>query len=445
MTFRNSTDVEEDVRTEFKTELKAEHMKTVVAFSNTVGGTLYIGINDDGVPIGVDDVDSVSLKAVQLLSSSIRPDVLMTSNVSHIVMDEKDVVAIDVREGTSKPYYLRDKGYRPEGVYIRMGPSSVQATEAQILKMVRESSATFESLVSFEQNLTFDTAEKVFAEAGVKFGRNQMTSLGLLSGESYTNLAYLMSDQCTSGVKLAAYSNRNKREFLDRTEVHGSVLTQVQEALGFLSKYNPLRSRISGIRRTDFRAYPEHALREALTNAVVHRDYSMDADTLVSVFDDGITIASYGGLKRGLGLDDLLIGISSPRNPKLASVFYRLGFIESYGTGIPRMMDDYRNALTKPAFELTTNVFKVSLPARRPAASNQPLVDDVLVFASTHERFSRSELESVLDSSGSKVGAVLTSMVEEGLLEKVGGGRSTKYRLAKRRRPRGRRSPNRDG
>ncbi len=342
----------------------------------------------------------------------------MVNDVSHIIMDGKDVVKIDVREGTSEPGHLRDKEYRHKGIYIH--------------RIIEGSSIPFESLMSFEQDLTFDAAERAFADAGVEFGRNQMASLGLLSGESYTNLALLISDQCTSGMKLAAFSNRNKREFLDRAEIHGSILTQVQEAMGFLDKYNPLRSRISGIRRTDYRAYPEYALREALTNAVVHRDYSMDSDTLVSVFDDGISIASYGGLKRGLGLDDILAGMSSPRNPKLASIFYRLGFIESYGTGIPRMMDDYKDTLMKPNLELTTNVFKVNLPARVPAVSEQPLVDEILGFASTREHFSRSELESIIDISRSKIGSILSSMVEENMLERIGGGRSTRYRLVKK-------------
>lgn len=407
-------------------------MKSVVAFSNTVGGTLYIGVDDDGSPFGVDNVDSVSLRAVQLLSDTIRPDVRMTTDVNHIVMDGKDIVTIDVREGTSKPFYLREKGMRPEGVYVLVGPSSVQATDAQILRMVKESSVSFESLVSFEQDLTFDAAEKVFAEAGVDFGRNQMATLGFFSGESYTNLAFLISDQCTAGMKLVAFSNRNKRDFLDRTEVRGSILTQVRDAMEFIGRYNPLRSRISGLRRTDFRAYPDYALREALTNAVVHRDYSVDSDTLVSVFNDGVSIASYGGLKRGLGIDDIMMGMSSPRNPRIASIFYRLGFIEAYGTGIPRMMDDYSDALVKPTIELSTNVFKVELPEMSPSVSEQSSVDAVMRFAETHERFTRYEIEEVIDGSRSKAGEILSVMVDEGLLERTGSGRATRYALSRR-------------
>ncbi len=424
--------MEEDIRTEFKRQLTKECMKSVVAFSNTVGGTMFIGVDDDGTPVGVDDVDSVSLRAVQLISDTIRPDVRMISSVDHINLEGKEVVAINVNEGTLKPYYLRDKGMRPEGVYIRIGPSSVQASDAQILKMVRENSESFESLKSLEQDLTFETAEETFEAAEVEFGRNQMASLGLLSDGSYTNLAFLLSDQCSAGMKLAAFSDRDKTGFLDRTEVGGSVLSQVQEAMEFLDKYNPLRSQISGIRRVDFRAYPDYALREALTNAAVHRDYSLNADTLVSVFDDGITVASYGGLKRGLGMDDIMMGVSSPRNPKLASIFYRLGFIEAYGTGIPRMMGEYNDALEKPYIELSSNVFKVELPAFSPAVAEQSAVDTILTFARDHDSFSRSDIEGIMGGSRSKIGSILSAMVDESLLEKIGEGRGTRYKALKK-------------
>ncbi len=424
--------MEEDIRTEFKRQLTKECMKSVVAFSNTVGGTMFIGVDDDGTPVGVDDVDSVSLRAVQLISDTIRPDVKMISSVDHISLDGKEVVAINVNEGTLKPYYLCDKGMRPEGVYIRIGPSSVQASDAQILKMVRENSRSFESLKSLEQDLSFETAEETFKAAEVEFGRNQMASLGLLSDGSYTNLAFLLSDQCSAGMKLAAFSDRDKTGFLDRTEVRGSVLSQVQEAMEFLDKYNPLRSQISGIRRVDFRAYPDYALREALTNAVVHRDYSLNADTLVSVFDDGITVASYGGLKRGLGMDDIMMGVSSPRNPKLASIFYRLGFIEAYGTGIPRMMGEYNDALEKPYIELSSNVFKVELPAFSPAVAEQSAVDTILTFARDRDSFSRSDIEDIMGGSRSKIGSILSAMVDESLLEKIGEGRGTRYKALKK-------------
>ena len=233
-------------------------------------------------------------------------------------------------------------------------------------------------------------------------------------------------------MKLAAYSDRNKTGFLDRTEIRGSILTHAQKAMEFLKSYNPLRSQFVGLRRTDFRAYPENALREALVNATIHRDYSMNADTLVSVFGDGLSVTSYGGLLKGLGVDDLLLGMSSPRNPKIASIFYRLGFIESYGTGIPRMMGEYRNALEKPSLEFSTNVFKVNLPAIVPAVQEQLPIDAIVKLASMQNAFSRTDAEQATGFSKTKTYELLSAMVEEGLLEKIGEGRSIKYILAKK-------------
>lgn len=276
--------MEEGERTEFKRQLTKESMKTVVAFSNTAGGTLYIGIDDNGSAIGVENPDAVSLNIIHYLSDMIRPDVTMTTDISHITLEKKDIIRVDVQEGPSKPYYLREKGLRPEGVYVRKGPSSIQAPESLIIKMIKECSTTFESSISAVQNLTFKTAKSIFEDTGVEFGNIQMSTLGLFEGELYTNLAYLISDQCTAGLKLAAYSDRYRTEFLNRAEVRGSVLSQAQKAMDFLNAYNPLRSRIIGLRRTDYRAYPDSALREALINAIVHRDYSLNSDILVSVY-----------------------------------------------------------------------------------------------------------------------------------------------------------------
>lgn len=421
--------MEEDEKTEFKRQLTKESVKTVVAFSNTSGGTLYYGIDDDGSVVGIDNCGDVSLDIVHYISDLIRPDVTTITNIDHLEMDGKNVIKVDVQEGPSKPYYLREKGLRPEGVYIRKGPSSIQAPESLILKMIKDCSISFESSISAIQDLTFDTAAGIFADAKVEFGKNQMRTLGFFDGELYTNLAYLISDQCTTGIKLAAYSDEYKTEFLNRKEVCGSVLSQAQRSMEFLDAYNPLRSKIIGLRRIDYRAYPEASLRESLVNAIVHRDYSLNSDILVSVYEDNMTISSYGGLRKGLGIEDIMMGISSPRNPRLAHIFYRLGFIESYGTGIPRMMGEYRDALIKPTIETSTNVFKVKLPAMVHAAVDQQSVDAIMDLGRSRKSFTRPEAEKQTGESRSKTGAILSGMVEEGLLERIGNGKSVRYRV----------------
>ncbi|MCL1904659.1 MAG: putative DNA binding domain-containing protein, partial [Methanomassiliicoccaceae archaeon] len=242
--------MKEDDVTELKREITKDTMKTVVAFSNTHGGKIYIGVDDKGTVFGVDDTDEVSNYIAQLLAGNVHPDVVMSSEVRTVKIEDKDVIMITVREGTSKPYYLREKGPRPEGVYIRNGPTSVQASQSMILKMVRENSPhTFESALSVDQDLTFRQASRIFQESGSKFGDPQMRSMGLKIADGYTNLAYLLSDQCEQGIKLAVFNDTTKSTFKDRTETYGSVLEQAEEAYRFIDKYNPLRTEITGLRR----------------------------------------------------------------------------------------------------------------------------------------------------------------------------------------------------
>jgi len=201
----------------------------------------------------------------------------------------------------------------------------------------------FETLPAMLQDLTFEATEKTFQSSKIEFGPAQQRSLGLIGEHGYTNLACLLSDQCAQDIKLAAFGDDTKTEFRDRLEVSGSVLTQTEQACEFIMRYNPLQTRISSLRRIDWRAYPEEAVREALINAVVHCDYAIAESTLICIFADRIEITSLGGLNRDLGLDDLKLSISSLRNLRLVAVFYRLELIESYGTGIPCIMGCYRD------------------------------------------------------------------------------------------------------
>src|SRR5699024_11153931 len=122
------------------------------------------------------------------------------------------------------------------------------------------------------------------------------------------------------------------------------------------------RAEFEGLNRIDKRDYPSEALREALLNAITHRDYSFSGSTLISIFDDRIEFVTIGGLVRGLTFDDIMLGVSALRNQNLANVFYRLKLIEAYGTGILKINESYAECAVKPQFEVTDNAFKITLP-----------------------------------------------------------------------------------
>jgi len=429
----------ESLKIEFKREYTEEVKKTVIAFANTDGGEIRIGVDDDGTVVGVADVDSVMLKVTNSVRDSIKPDVTMFLLCELREVDGKSIVVVDVQRGTARPYYLAGKGVRPEGVFVRQGASTIPATESAILKMIRETSGdSYETARSLIQELTFQSAERAFREEKIRFGAEQKRTLGLIGEDgSFSNLALLLSDQCLHTVRLAVFEGVSKRVFKDRSEFSGSLLQQLEAIYDSLDRINRTRAEFSGLKRADIRDYPPEALREALLNAIVHRDYSYSASTLVSVFDDRIEFVSLGGLPKGIGYSDMMLGVSVLRNGRLAEIFYRLRLIEAFGTGMPKIMECYRGYEAQPGIELSDNAFKITLPnvnfrsSRTPGEDALPDAETrVLKYMAGRSATSRKEIESALGLSQSSAIRVLNGLVERNLVQKTGRGKNTAYSVA---------------
>ena len=162
---------------ELKREVTPELCKSVIAFANSQGGKLYIGINDDGSVLGLDDMDNTYTKITNMIRDSIIPDVTMF--VRYSIVNEK-AICLEIGEGTAKPYYLKAKGLKPAGVFVRQGASSVPASLEQIRQFIKEADGDiFEGMRSLEQNLTFKAATQIFAKEGVAFDERKYYALGL--------------------------------------------------------------------------------------------------------------------------------------------------------------------------------------------------------------------------------------------------------------------------
>jgi ATP-dependent DNA helicase RecG len=420
------TDMVEDERTEFKGEFTNKAVKAAVAFSNTRGGTIFVGISDDGTVAGVDDIDAAMNAIASSLADNVRPSIIGNISITPTEMGDHRIIRVDVSEGANKPYYWKEKGLREGGVFLRRGSSNIPADESVIFKMIRESpTVPYEDMHSPLQDLTFGDAVRVFGANGLDLGPSQMASLGMVRDGLYTNLGLLLSDQCPQGIKAALFGGDSKRTFQDREEISGSVLRQFELAEGFIGKHNSRRSRIKGAYRIDTRDYPEDAVREVLINALVHRDYAINGSILVEMYPDRLSVSSIGGLNRGLGLDDIMLGTSSRRNEKLAAVMYRLGLMESYGTGIPRLMDAYRDQPSKPTMEVSTNVFRITLPKTIDADLDQLSLKVLGMLSETP--MSRSDVEREAGIPRMQALSVLRGLVSADLAEEVGSGRSTAY------------------
>lgn len=435
----------ENKTTEFKREYTGDLKYAVVAFANTDGGKIYIGVNDDGSVQGVQNTDATMLQVTNVIRDVVRPDVTMFTECAVEEMEGKPVVVVTIQRGTARPYYLSSKGVRPEGVYIRQGASSVPASETAILNMIKETSGDcYEDARSINQQLTFEKAENYFAKRKLPFGDQQKRTLNIIGADgTYSNLGMLLSDQCVHTIKLAVFDGSKKSVFRDRKELTGSLLTQLEDAYAYIDQFNRTRAEFEGLDRIDKRDYPADALREALLNAITHRDYSFSGSTLISIFDDRIEFVTIGGLVRGLTYNDIMLGVSALRNQKLANVFYRLRLIEAYGTGILKINESYADSNVKPQFEVTDNAFKITLPninyagvhKERPTApvkvtNKADRKEIVLQLAKKQGYIVRKDVEAALNISQATAILLLRDMVESGLLVKVKDGKQMKYRIA---------------
>ena len=199
----------ENERMEFKSQLTDDIYKEVIAFTNTDGGVIYIGIDDQGNVTGIDNVDETYTRLTNGIRDAIQPDVTM---FVRYVLQENKVIRIEVGEGSYKPYYLKGKGLKPAGVYVRQGATSVQASPEQIRLMSKDSDGdVFEEMRTVQQDLTFDEAAAAFKRYKVDFSEDKYIALGLrnIHDDQYTNLALLLSDQCQHTTKIAVFNDES--------------------------------------------------------------------------------------------------------------------------------------------------------------------------------------------------------------------------------------------
>lgn len=418
---------------EFKLQFTDEIYKEVIAFANTDGGVIYIGIDNDGNAVGIDNVDENYTRITNGIRDAIMPDVTMFVKYT---IQENRVVRITVGEGSYKPYYLKSKGLKPSGVFVRQGTSSVPASPEQIRAMIKESDGdTFESMRSMEQELSFKSAKEAFKRYGIEFSKAKYRTLGITvqGDELYSNLALIISDQCTHTTKVAVFADEENTKFRDSKEFGGSIFEQLENTYAYLALCNKTVATFKGLERIEKVDYPEEALREALLNALVHRDYSFSGSVIINVNDKEMEFISIGGLLPGLSPDDIRSGISQPRNKNLADIFHRLHLIESYGTGIRKIYNLYANCSEQPRIEVTSNTFKIILPNMNRATAKESgtiattQMKKILDYIEENGQITDSEIQELLGLKKTRAFTLAKQMRDEGLIKAVGRGTEKRY------------------
>lgn len=421
--------MKESITLEFKRELTDGIIKEVVAFLNTKGGRILIGYDDNGLPVGLKNAKEDLDKLSSQLFNSISPDIgfLINPVINH--EQDKEIIILDVLQGVSKPYYIKSKGMIEKGTFIRIGATSVPAKQDTIREMIMETTGTsFESCISINQNLTFFYTEKIFKNKELNFGDSEKKLLGIINDENiYTNLGLLLSDECPYTIKLAMYKDNTKTKFIDRKETRvSSILEQLEEAYRYLYMNNKVRSKIEGLYREDEYDYPNSCLREILLNTICHRNYEIPGSTLIHIFQDKIEFLSLGGLVNNLTIEDIKLEASSSRNPKLTSILHRLELVESYGSGISRMLDYYKCSILIPKIQVATNTFLVTIPKLELKEEYKKTLDLLKIKGGS---IRREELEEYLGTKKVTTISILNEMINRKLITKIGGSRDIKYRI----------------
>ena len=406
---------------EFKQQLSKSYLKTVSAYANYGTGKIIFGIADDGTPVGLADPQDTCLRIEHAINDSIDP----VPRFELAIEGDTRTVTLTVHEGPDKPYLSSGRAYR------RTDTSTVEVSRLEYGRLVLTGEhVSFDALVAKEQDLAFGHLEKELAsKLGLKpLDQNSLISLELMtpSGE-YCNAAALLADSNHfPGIDIARFGESINIINARHTFEHMSVLEQMQRTLEVFDTYYAYEE-IVGFERIAKTLVPREAFREAIANALVHRCWDVRANIKVGMFADRIEITSPGGLPAGITEELYLAGGPSvARNPILANVFFRLGHIERFGTGIPRILDEYAHETESPSFALRDSSITVMLPVT--VLENVTLDEEaILAVLAKGSALTRSQISEKTQLSKSKAIRTLNALVEKGLVTKVGEGRSVRY------------------
>ena len=407
---------------EFKETITNTFLKTVSAFSNYEGGTIIFGIDDNGNVKGLADTKQACLDIENKINDSISPQ----PNYMLEIQNNDQTIKLIVRSGLQKPYLYKSKAYK------RNDTATIEVDTLEFSRLILEGkNIRFEELPCKDQKLSFEVLHRKLKESIQieTFNQDTLKTLNLYDNvNGYNNAAGLLADRNHfPGIDIVKFGENisiiQKRKTFENT----SVLDVYEKAIDVFRDYYQYEV-IQGADRKKIEKIPEAAFREAIANALIHRAWDVDAQIRILMFDDRIEIISPGGLPSGITVEEYLSGrLSVLRNRNLANVFYRLGFVEIFGTGITRIKQLYEDGLTKPDFEVSENAIRIVLPVFE---NNVDLTEDEKVIYKILSKVmlkSISEIAPYAPFGKSKTTQLLKDMKQKGVVCVEGKGRGTKY------------------
>ena len=406
---------------EFKEAITNTFLKTVSAFSNYDGGVILFGVDDDGNAKGLSDVKQACLDIENKINDNIspQPDYLLE-------IQNDNTISLTVNPGAQKPYLYKSKAYK------RNDTATIEVDTLELSRLILEGkNIRFEELPCKDQTLTFDVLHQKLKESIQieTFNQDTLKTLNLYDNENgYNNAAGLLADKNHfPGIDIVKFGENISIIQKRSTFQNISILDAYDKTIEVFKDYYQYEV-VQGIERKKIEKIPEEAFREAVANALIHRAWDVESQIRVLMFDDRLEVISPGGLPSGISETEYLSGrISVLRNRNLANVFYRLGFVEIFGTGITRIKQLYETGIRKPDFEVTENTIKIVLPVFE---ENLNLTEDE---QAVYKILSRtilkpiSEIAPYVSFGKSKTTQLLKDMNQKGVIAVEGKGRGTKY------------------
>ena len=425
---------------ELKEIINDDLEKEVVAFLNSHYGVIYIGVNNDGEIVGVNNHDDIILKIVDRLKNNIEPSIIGLFEVNVLIYNEKHYIKIEVASGIEKPYYVKKYGMSSKGCYIRIGTQTSQLSQKEIDKLYsRKVKHTLSNMISPKQNLTFSQLKIYYQEKGYDEVNNEffLDSLDLFTEDHKFNyLAYLLADNNSISVRVAKYHND---DFIERND-YGKccILKAISNVIDKLKIENNTAIKITdNAKRDETRLVDSTALREAILNMFCHNDYSIGNEPYIIIYDDRFELYSYGGLPQGLSKEEFFKAKSLPRNRELMRVMSDLDMGEHLGRGMRRIMKH----LSKEDFEITDNfitiTFKYSSEAlkmlhSKPFNTDSNLTEQekiIIKYIKEYGSIRRNTIEDILNIKKSRAKEILLNLQNKKYIKQEGNSSSTKYVL----------------
>ena len=431
---------------ELKEKLSDSIPKDIESFLNTEGGIIYIGVNDNGDVIGVNNIDTTLRNISDIISDKIEPNAIDCVRPGVDFVDGKAIIKISIKKGYATLYCLKKYGFSSNGCHYRVGTTCKSMTLEMIKQKFEEGLSSFDMMVrreSYYQEMKFTKFKMLLLENGYHIEENSFErNFKLRTNDgAYNFLAELLADENSIPFIFAKFKGKTKATFSERSDYGNQCIVFAYESMKARLKMENICKTITNPRpRRDIYLYDMDAVNEALVNAIIHNDYRI-TDPQVAFFDDRLEITSHGGLPNGLTKVEFFNGVSKPRNEQLMEIFTRLGIVEHTGHGVPVIVEKYG----KDVFEISNSYIRVVIPFNKEVLLNHGAISGaisganvdelekkekkILLEIENNQNISTKELSDVLDIPFRSVQRYISNLREKGFIERIGANKNGHWKI----------------